>query len=276
MVQRRVLYVLWALQIPTRMHQLRALPVQQAPMLPRGQQRAQIVPVERLTWTPTLQPPALPAHQEASQAQPRHSVRTVLLERWIMILCLRRPALRVRRAIFQPPRLQQAARSVQLDNLHPMEAVPSARCAKQASIWTRLATMLRQTALAVREGDTSMVPAVLKAQTALLAMLVDMEQEGVLPVCVLVTAPLVGIPAQQALRDRRQPTVFYALQVDTAQEAALRVSALVIVPLVGTPQARLAQVQQRLTALHACLGHMVTRQEASAALPVLLVRTWNQ
>jgi len=245
-------------------------------MLPRGQQRAQIVPVERLTWTPTLQPPALPAHQEASQAQPRHSVRTVLLERWIMILCLRRPALRVRWAIFQPPRLQQAARSVQLDNLHPMEAVPSARCAKQASIWTRLATMLRQTALAVREGDTSMVPAVLKAQTALLAMLVDMEQEGVLPVCVLVTAPLVGIPAQQALQGRRQPTVFYALQVDTAQEAALRVSALVIVPLVGTPQARLAQVQQRLTALHACLGHMSTRQEAPAALPVLLVRTWNQ
>lgn len=121
-----------------------------------------------------------------------------------------------------------------------------------------------------------MVPAVLKAQTALLAMLVDMEQEGVLPVCVLVTAPLVGIPAQQALQGRRQPTVFYALQVDTAQEAALRVSALVIVPLVGTPQARLAQVQQRLTALHACLGHMSTRQEAPAALPVLLVRTWNQ
>ena len=181
------------------MHQLRAPLVQQAPMLPRGQQCAQIVPVERLTWTAMLQPPALPAHQEASQAQPRHSVKTVLRERWIMILRPPRPALRVRWAIFQLPHLQQAARSVQLGNLHPMEAVPSARCAKQASIWTRLETMLRQTALAVREGDTSTVAAALKAQTALLATLVDMEQEGVLPVCVLVTVPLVGTPPQQVL-----------------------------------------------------------------------------
>ena len=38
---------------------------------------------------------------------------------------------------------------------------------------------------------------------------------------------------------------------DTVQEAALRVSALVTVLLVGTPQARVAQVQQRLIALHA-------------------------
>jgi hypothetical protein len=74
----------------------------------------------------------------------------------------------------------------------------------------------------------------------------------------------------------RQPTALLAMLEDTVQEAALRVSALVIVPLVGTPQARLAQVQQRRTALHACLGHMSTRQEAPVALTVLLVRTWNQ
>ena len=74
----------------------------------------------------------------------------------------------------------------------------------------------------------------------------------------------VGIPAQQALQGRRQPTVFYVLPVDTAQEAALRVSALVIVPLVGTPQARLAQVQQRRTALRAMLADM----EVLVVLPV--------
>ena len=38
---------------------------------------------------------------------------------------------------------------------------------------------------------------------------------------------------------------------DTVQEAALRVSALATVLLVGTPQARVLQVQQRPTALHA-------------------------
>ena len=44
-----------------------------------------------------------------------------------------------------------------------------------------------------------MAPAALEALTVLLAMLVDMEQEGARRVSAPVTVPLVGTPQRQAL-----------------------------------------------------------------------------
>ena len=89
-----------------------------------------------------------------------------------------------------------------------------------------------------------MGPAAPRPQTVLLAMLVDMDPEGVLRVSALVTVPLVGTPQQRVLRARRRTTAFCALLVDMVQAVALRVSALVIVLPVGTPPKRLVRVQQ--------------------------------
>ena len=112
-----------------------------------------------------------------------------------------------------------------------------------------------------------MAPAALEALTVLLAMLVDMEEEGARQVSALVTVRLVGTLLDRLLLGRHGLTAFYVLLVGMEQEAALRVSALVTVLPVGTPPKRLVQVQQRLTALRAMwvLSLMVWAVPASRA-----------
>ena len=91
-----------------------------------------------------------PVHLEASQAWPRQFVKVVLRERWMTIFRPQRRAFRVRWVTFLLHGLRQAARSVQLGNMHPTQAVLNVPSVRQGSMWTRRATMLKQIASAAR------------------------------------------------------------------------------------------------------------------------------
>ena len=187
-----------------------------------------------------------------------------------------RRAFRVRWVTFLQQRLRQAARSVELGNMHPTQAVLSVPSVRQGSMWTRRATMLKQSASAVRAERMWTWRAALSSQTALHVPLVGMEQEAALRVSAVATVLWVGTPRGRLVQVQRRLTALHVTLVGMALAAALRVSALVTVLWAGTRRVRVVWAQQRLTVRHARLGHTWMPRAALSVSSALLVRTRMQ
>ena len=162
-----------------------------------------------------------------------------------------RRAFRVRWVTFLQQRLRQAARSVELGNMHPTQAVLSVPSVRQGSMWTRRATMLKQSASAVRAERMWTWRAALSSQTALHVPLVGMEQEAALRVSAVATVLWVGTPRGRLVQVPRRLTALHVTLVGMALAAALRVSALVTARSASTLPQQLQQDRLQLTALRA-------------------------
>ena len=106
-----------------------------------------------------------------------------------------------------------AARSVQLGNMHPTQAVLNVPSGGQGSMWTQRATMLKQSASAVRAERMWTWRAALSSQTALHVPLVGMEQEAALRVSAVATVLWVGTPRGRLVQVQRRLTALRAAWV---------------------------------------------------------------